>query len=91
MLIIHSVPVTLTWIPRDVTNEAFNLGGMLSVGTFETVEGAKQLAAEQYSVPVDGWSVSTTLPVDLSDGNATETHTLEIDGHRILRHGIGHR
>jgi hypothetical protein len=48
MLIIHSSPPTLSWVPHDVVNNAYNFGGIV----------------------------------------IAEVHTLDIDGHRVLRHGI---
>jgi hypothetical protein len=86
LLIIHSLPLTLSWVPRDVVNDAYNVGGTVAVGTFENVEEAKQVARERYSVSVEQWQVSDSLPFD--SGDDMEIHTPEIDGHNLVRHGI---
>jgi hypothetical protein len=87
MLIIHSLPVTLSWVPRDVVNDAYNVGGTVMIGTFDSVEEAKNAAQKEHSVPMEDWQVSDALPFDIRD-TRTETHTPEIDGHKLIRHGI---
>lgn len=87
MLIIHSSPVTLSWVPRDVINDAYNFGGIVTVGTFESTDDAKRAAEEQYSVAAEEWRVSEVLPFDMNRTH-TEIHTPEIDGHKLVRHGI---
>jgi hypothetical protein len=88
MLIIHSSPITLSWIPRDVVNNAYNVGGTVMVGTFGSVDEAKNAANEQRSVPLEGWQVSDVLPFDIGGKNQSEIHTPDIDGHKLVRHGI---
>lgn len=88
VLVIHSSPVTLSWIPRDILNDVYNLGGTVTVGTFDSVDAAKCFANEQYSVVIEGWQVSDVLPFDSSDETKTENHTPDVDGHTIRRHGI---
>lgn len=87
MLIIHSSPITLSWVPRDVINDAYNFGGTVTVGTFAAADEAKRVAEEQYSVPVQEWRVSDCLPFEMNR-TRTEVHTPEIDGHKVIRHGI---
>jgi hypothetical protein len=87
MLILHSSPITLSWVPRDVVNDAYNFGGTVTVGTFDSIDDAKRAAKEQYSVPVEDWRVSDLLPSDINH-TRTEIHTPEIDGHKVTRHGI---
>jgi hypothetical protein len=88
LLIIHSSPTTLSWIPRDVVNDAYNVGGTVMVGTFDSLDGAKRAAREQYSVPMEDWQVSDVLPFDTGCQTQTEIHTPDIDGHNFVRHGI---
>ncbi len=88
MLIIHSSPITLSWVPRDVVNDAYNVGGTVMVGTFDSVDEAKNAAKEQHSVPFEDWQVSDALPFDIGGKTRTEIHTPEIDGHKLVRHGI---
>jgi hypothetical protein len=88
LLIIHSSPTTLSWVPRDVVNDAYNVGGTVTVGTFESPEEARQAAGEQYSVPIEAWQLGDVLPFDIGGKTRTEIHTPEIDGHHLLRHGI---
>ena len=38
LMIIHSSPVTLSWVPRDVVNHVYNVGGTLTVGTFGSLD-----------------------------------------------------
>ncbi|MFL6451911.1 MAG: hypothetical protein ACJ746_30230 [Bryobacteraceae bacterium] len=87
MLIIHSSPTTLSWVPRDVVNDAYNFGGIVTVGTFDSANEAKHAAQCQYSVPREKWRVSDCLPAEMNRARA-EVHTPEIDGHRVIRHGI---
>jgi hypothetical protein len=88
VLIIHPSPITLSWIPLDVVNKAYNVGGTVTVGTFDSLDEAKRVASEQYSVAVDNWQVTDVLPFDSGDGTKTENHTPDIDGHNFIRHGI---
>ena len=85
MLIIHSAPVTLSWVPWDVVNHAYNVGGTVTVGAFGTVDDAKRAASEQYEALTSNWQVSDALPFDSAQ---TENHTPDIDGHKFRRHGI---
>ena len=87
MLIIHSSPLTLSWVPRDVLNRAYNFGGIVTVGTFDSADDAKRAAKEQFSVPFDEWRVSDCLPFEMNR-TRTEVHTPEIDGHKVTRHGV---
>ena len=86
MLIIHGSPITLSWIPRDVVNDAFNVGGIVIVGTFDSLEEAKNAAKEQHSVPFEDWHVSDSLPLDVGGDTETEIHTPDVDGYKLLRH-----
>ena len=86
MLIIHGSPITLSWVPRDVVNDAFNVGGIVMVGTFDSVEEAKNVAKERHSVR--DWQISDSLPFDIGGDTETEIHTPDIDGHKLVRHGI---
>jgi hypothetical protein len=88
MLVIHSSPVTLSWIPRDIVNDVYNVGGTVTVGTFDSVDAAKRAANEQYFAIIDNWQASDALPFDSSDETGTENHTPDVDGHNIRRHGI---
>jgi hypothetical protein len=87
MLIIHGSPITLSWVPRDVVNGSLNVGGIVTVGTYDSVEEAKETAKEQHSVAAEDWQVSDSLPFSSGAGE-TEIHTPDIDGHKLLRHGI---
>jgi hypothetical protein len=87
ILIIHSLPITLSWVPRDTLNDALNVGGILTIGTFDSLEEAKRAAAEQYPVLAEDWQVSDTLPFDAGGRSRTEIHTPEIEGHDFVRHG----
>ena len=80
ILMIHGSPATLSWIPRDVVNDAFNFGGIVTVGTFDSIEDAQQAAQERYSVSAETWKAD-----DLDLGRA-EVHTPQIDGHKVVRH-----
>ena len=86
MLVIHGSPITLSWVPRDVVNEAYNFGGIVTVGTFDSTDDAKRVAKEQHSIPFEEWLVTDYLPFEIN-GMRTEVHTPEIDGHKVLRHG----
>lgn len=88
LLIIHGSPLTLTWVPWDVVNEALNVGGIVTVGTFDSVEQAKNAARDQYSVPLEYWRANYSLSFEVGGRTETEIHTPDIDGHRLLRHGI---
>jgi hypothetical protein len=88
MLIIHGSPVTLSRVPRDIVNDALNVGGIVTVGTFDSVEQAKNAARDQYSVPLEDWQASDSLSFGIGGRTETEIHTPEIDGHKLLRHGI---
>ncbi len=88
LLIIHSLPLTLSWVPRDVVNHAYNVGGTVTVGAFDSLEQAKHAAREQYSVPTENWQISDVLRLDISGKTQTEIHTAEVDGHKLVRHGI---
>ena len=83
MLMIHSSPITLSWLPRDVINDAYNYGGIVTVGTFDSVDDAKDAAKQRYSVSFEEWRVSDEI-----NSRRSEIHTPEIDGHKLLRHGI---
>ena len=87
VLIIHSLPITLSWVPHDIINNAYNFGGIVTVGTFESIDGAKYAAKERYSVSSEEWCVSDILPPEINRMQ-TEIHTPEIDGHKVVRHGI---
>ncbi len=75
MLVIHSSPVTLSWIPRDIVNDIYNVGGTIAVGTFDSADEAKRVAGEQYSVSIDNWQISDLSPFDSRDETKTENHT----------------
>jgi hypothetical protein len=88
LLIIHSSPATLSWVPRDVVNDAYNVGGIVTVGPFDTLDEAKRAAQEQYSASIENWRATDVLPFDIGGQTQTEVHTPEIDGHNFARHGI---
>jgi hypothetical protein len=88
IVIIHASSITLSWVPRDVVNDAYNLGGMVTVGTFNTVDEAKEAATEKYSITPGSWKVCESLPFDSGPRTETEDHVPEIDGHHVIRHGI---
>ena len=88
MLIIHSLPITLSWVPRDVLNNAYNVGGTVTVGTFEGLDEAKHAASEQYSVLPSSWEARDVLPFESGNRTKTQNHSPEIDGHNFIRHGI---
>ena len=88
VLIIHSSPITLSWVPRDVVNDVYNAGGTITVGTFESLDAAKHVASEQYSVAAEDWQISDVLPFDIDPKTRTEIHTPDIDGHKFVRHDI---
>ncbi len=87
LLIIHSLPITLSWVPRDILNQAYNVGGTVTIGSFDSVDEAKHTAWEQHSVGLEDWQVSDVLPFDIGGKTQTEIHTPEIDGHKFVRHG----
>jgi hypothetical protein len=87
LLIIHSSPLTLSWVPRDVVNDAYNFGGIVTVGTFSSIDEAKEAAEERYSVSFKEWRFSDVLPSERSH-TRSEIHAPEIDGHKVLRHSI---
>lgn len=87
ILIIHSLPITLSWVPLDDVNDAYNVGATVTIGSFDSVDDAKHTAREQHSVPLEDWRASDLLPFDAA-GIRTEIHTPEIDGHTVIRHGI---
>ena len=86
LAIIHGSPATLNWVPRDIVNDVYNLGGTVTVGTFDCVDEAKRAASEQYSVLVEDWQSSDLPPFNPGDESRTEIHTPEIDGHTFSRH-----
>ena len=88
LLVIHSSPITLSWVPRDVVNDAYNVGGIVTVGTFDSVDEAKHAARDQYFALMEDWQVTDVLPFDVGGQTRTEIHTPDIDGHNFLRHGI---
>ena len=87
MLVIHSLPITLSWVPRDVINDVYNFGGIVTVGTFDSTDDAKRVAKEQHSVPFEEWRVGDYREFESNLGRA-EVHTPEIDGHKFIRHNI---
>lgn len=88
MLIIHGSPLTLSWVPRDVVNHALNVGGIVTVGTFDSVEQAKKAAKDQHSVSLEDWLSSDSLSFGVGGRTETENHNPDIEGHKILHHGI---
>src|SRR5690348_14540161 len=84
MLIIHGSPITLSWVPRDVVNDSLNVGGIVTVGTFDSLEEAKKAAKEQHSVAVEDWQISNSPPFPSGEAGM-EIHTPDIDGHKLLR------
>jgi hypothetical protein len=87
MLIIHSLPITLSWVPRDSLNDVYNFGGIVTVGTFDSTDDAKRVAEEQHSVPVGEWRVGDYVEFERNLGRA-EVHTPEIKGHKLIGHDI---
>ena len=87
LLIIHGLPATLSFVPRDTQNNAYNVGGTVTVGVFDDVDQAIQAAAQQYPVSPEQWGWSAALPFEFESGMRTEVHVPEVDGHKILRHG----
>src|SRR5438270_4295473 len=83
ILIIHSSPPTLSWVPLDIVNHSYNVGGIVVVGTFENVDQAKAVARDQYSASPEAWQLTDILPFDTGTGTETELHTPDIDGHKI--------
>jgi hypothetical protein len=88
LAIIHGSPATLSWVPRDALNDAYNVGGIVVAGTFDSVDDAKHAAGDRYSVPIEEWQASDALPIELGEEGRTENHTPEIDGHRLTRHDM---
>lgn len=88
LLVIHSSPITLSWVPRDLVNDAYNVGGIVTVSAFGSLDDAKLAAKEQYSAPIEDWRASDVLPFDIDNQTQTEIHTPDIDGHNFVRHGI---
>jgi hypothetical protein len=87
ILILSSSPIILNWIPRDIVNDAYNFGGIVTVGTFDSIEDAKQAGKQRYSVSFEEWRVGDYLEFERNLSRA-EVHTPEIDGHKVLRHDI---
>lgn len=87
LLIIHGLPATLSFVPRDTHNDAYNVGGTVTVGVFDGVDQAIQAAARQYPVSPEQWGWSAALPFEFEGSPRTEVHVPEVDGHKILRHG----
>ena len=87
ILILHSSPITLSWLPHDVINNAYNIGGIVTVGTFDSIDDAKRAANEQYSVGPGEWRGGDFAAFEI-DEIRTEIHTPEVDGHKVIRHGI---
>lgn len=87
ILIIHGSPVTLSWIPRDVIQDAYNFGGIVTVGTFDSIEAAKQAGKERNSVSFEEWRPGDDVEFERDLGRV-EVHTPEIDGHNLIRHNI---
>jgi hypothetical protein len=87
MVIIHGSPATLSWVPRDVVTDTYNVGGIVTAGTYDSVDKAKQAAEEQYSVAREAWETSNQMPFDIGL-TSSEIHTPEIDAHKVVRHDI---
>jgi hypothetical protein len=87
LLVIHSLPITLSLVPRDVVNNVYNVGGTITVGTFDSLEEARLAAREKYSAMAEDWQGSEVLPFDIDSRFRAEVHTPEIDGHKLMRHG----
>ena len=85
MLIIHNLPTTLSWVPRDVVNNVYNFGGIVTIGTFDSPEDAKRVAKEQHSVPFEEWRVVDYVEFE-RNLSRVEVHTPDIDGHKLVRH-----
>ncbi len=86
-LVIHLSSITASWVPLDVVNHLNNVAGTVLVGEFESVEQAKHAAEERYSISAADWSFVDAMPFDTDANSPTESHSLEIDGHNIVRHG----
>lgn len=97
LLIIHSSPITLSWAPRDVVNDVYNVGGTVTVGTFDSLDEAKQAARDQYPLTFEGWQANGnfTLRYECRNSNG-DSHSsdrwsqggasqgsLEIEGRRV--------
>jgi hypothetical protein len=87
LLIIHGSPSNLSWVPFDAETGAYNAGGIVTVGTYDTADEAKQAAGEGYGMAMDGWQISDVSPLD-SLSTLMENHTTEIEGHKLKRHDI---
>jgi hypothetical protein len=87
MVILHGSPTILSWVPRDVVTDTYNVGGIVTAGTYDSVDKAKQAALDQYSAPLEAWQASEQLPFDIGLASS-ETHTPEIDAHKVVRHDI---
>ncbi len=70
--------VVLSFIPRD-SNGALNVGGLVSIGSFDGVDAAKAAAGERYSVSADSWTASDQ-PFGKEE---TEDHVPNVEGHHI--------
>jgi hypothetical protein len=88
MVVIRLSSSTVSWVPRDVVNHAYNVAGTVPVGTFDSVEQAKALVEERYSISPADWNLVQEMPFDTGADSPAESHTPEIDGHHIVRHGI---
>jgi hypothetical protein len=85
-LVIDSSLISVSWVPWDIVNKAYNIAGTVAVGTFETIDEAKRAAQERYTISPEDWKPADRLPFE-DGGVKTEIHTPEIDGHNILKHG----
>ena len=87
LLIIHGLPATLSFVPLDALNDAYNVGGTVTVGVFDCVDQACRAATQQYPVSPEQWEWSAALPFAHESGMRTEVHVPQVEGHKILRHG----
>ena len=87
MLIIHNLPITLSWVPRDAINNVYNFGGIVTVGTFDSTDEAKRVAKEQHSISVEEWRAGDYREFE-RNLSRVEVHTPDIDGHKLIRHNI---
>lgn len=87
-LVIRLSGISANWVPKDVVSRTYNVAGALSVGEFDTLEEARRVAEERYSIPPEAWKAVGQLPFEDGGGAEVEIHTPEVDGHNILRHGI---
>ncbi len=88
LLIIHSTPITLSWVPRDVVNDLYNVGGTVTVGTFDSLDEARQAARDQYPLTAEDRQATEILPFDTNADSRTEIHTPAIDGHKVMHHKV---